>query len=249
MDIDRINKQLGSNPDGNTIFSRNKKFLPNKESMYVTSHQFRHLLNSLAQAKALSQELIAFWSGRKSIKQNDVYNHLSQEAIIEAFTNLENQVVELKQIGSLENKAKSISKLNTLSYEEALKIELGSIHITQYGLYRHDYSLTPCPKDKDCGNCGEFSVMKGNEKHTTEAHYQVQILEKALLEAKQAEQDGHTGARRWIDVNEPKLKRWQKIKAFLEDDNIPNNTMFTLADSSTYHQTKIGLAFAIRELE
>ncbi len=249
MDIDRINKQLGSNPDGRTIFSRNDKKFPNEKPMYVTSHQFRHLLNTLAQAKALSQELIAFWSGRKSVKQNDVYNHLSQEAIIEAFTNLENQVEAIKQTGSLEEKAQAIAKINSISYEEALKIELGSIHITQYGICRHDYSLTPCPKDKDCGNCGEFSVMKGNEKHRREASYQVQMLEKALLDAKEAEQDGHTGARRWIDVNEPKLGRWQKIKAFLEDDSVPNNTMFTLADSSDYHQTKVGLAFAVRTLE
>ncbi len=90
--------------------------------------------------------------------------------------------------------------------------------------------------------------MKGNEKHRKEASYQVQILEKALLDAKEAEQDGHTGARRWIDVNEPKLERWQKIKAFLEDDSIPNNTMFTLADAPDYHQTKVGLAFAVRAL-
>lgn len=249
MDIDRINKQLGSNPNGNTIFSRNNKKFPSEKPMYVTSHQFRHLLNTLAQAKALSQELIAFWSGRKSVKQNDVYNHLSQEAIIEAFTDLENQVEAIKQTGSLEAKAKAIAIIHSISYEEALKIELGSIHITQYGICRHDYSLTPCPKDKDCGNCGEFSVMKGNEKHKREASYQVKILEKALLDAKEAEQNGHTGARRWININEPKLERWQKIKAFLEDDSVPNNTMFTLADSSDFHQTKVGLAFAVRRLE
>lgn len=248
MSLSQINKQLGSNPGGYTIFSRHNKRLKNNQPMYVTTHQFRHLLNTLAQTKALSQELIAFWSGRKSVKQNDVYNHLSQEAIIEAFTELENQVETIKQIGNLEKKVQAISKINSISYQEALKIELGSIHITQYGICRHDYSLTPCPKDKDCGNCGEFSVMKGNDKQRKEASYQVQILEKALLDAKEAEQDGHTGARRWIEINAPKLERWQQIKAFLEDDSIPNNTMFTLADTSDYHQTKVGLAFAVRAL-
>jgi hypothetical protein len=91
--------------------------------------------------------------------------------------------------------------------------------------------------------------MKGNSAHTKEAVYQVQILENALHSAKEAERDGHTGARRWIEVNEPKLERWKKIKAFLEDDKIPINTMFTLADSTDYHQTKVGLAFAVRDLE
>lgn len=249
IDINQINKQLGSNPQGITVFTRNKKQFSNGQKMYITTHQFRHLLNTLAQSKALSQELIAFWSGRKSVKQNDVYNHLSQEAIIEAFTTLENEVKSLNQIGNLEEKAITVSKINSISYEQALKIELGSIHLTQYGICRHDYSLTPCPKDKDCGNCGEFSVMKGNSKHTKEAVYQVQILEKAIHNAKEAEKDGHIGARRWIEVNEPKLERWKKIKAFLEDDKIPINTMFTLADSSEYHQTKVGLAFAVRDLK
>lgn len=248
IDINQINKQLGSNPKGITVFTRNKKQFSNGQKMYITTHQFRHLLNTLAQSKALSQELIAFWSGRKSVKQNDVYNHLSQKAIIEAFTTLENEITSLNQIGNLEEKARAISKINSISYEQALKIELGSVHLTQYGICRHDYSLTPCPKDKDCGNCGEFSVMKGNSKHTKEAAYQVQILERALHEAKKADKEGHTGARRWIEINEPKLERWKKIKAFLEDEKIPINTMFTLADSSNYHQTKIGLAFAVREL-
>lgn len=249
IDINQINKQLGSNPLGITVFTRNKKQFSNGQKMYITTHQFRHLLNTLAQSKALSQELIAFWSGRKSVKQNDVYNHLSQEAIIEAFTTLENEVKSLNQIGNLEEKAIAVSKINSISYEQALKIELGSVHLTQYGICRHDYSLTPCPKDKDCGNCGEFSVMKGNSEHTKEAVYQVQILEKAIHNAKEAEKDGHIGAIRWIKVNEPKLERWKKIKAFLEDDKIPINTMFTLADSSEYHQTKVGLAFAVRDLK
>lgn len=249
IDINQINKQLGSNPQGITVFTRNKKQFISGQKMYITSHQFRHLLNTLAQSKALSQELIAFWSGRKNVKQNDVYNHLSQEAIIEAFTTLENEVKELNQIGYLEEKAQIIAKINSISYEEALKIELGSIHLTQYGICRHDYSLTPCPKDKDCGNCGELSVMKGNVQHTKQAIYQVQILEKALHEAKKAERDGHTGARKWIEINEPKLERWREIKRFLENEDIPINTMLTLADSANHHQTKVGLAFAVRESE
>lgn len=175
IDINQINKQLGSNPDGNTIFNRNQKYFASEQKMYITTHQFRHLLNTLAQTKALSQELIAFWSGRKSVKQNEVYNHLSQEAIIEAFTKLENQVEAIKQTGELEEKVQTIAKINSITYDEALKIELGSIHLTRFGICRHDYSLTPCPKDKDCGNCGEFSVTKGNDKHKNEAIKQVHI--------------------------------------------------------------------------
>lgn len=253
INLGQINKQLGSNPAGITVFTRNHKFLNteshDKTNMYITTHQFRHLLNTLAQLKAIPQELIAFWSGRKSIKQNDVYNHLTQDAYLEAFTNLENKAQKIAQLGYLDEKIKKITHLNPISYEEALKIELGSIHITQYGICRHDYSLTPCPKDKDCGNCSEFSVMKGNVKHLNEANHQVQLLSKALKDAKQAEIDGHSGARKWIELNEPKYERWQNIKAFLEDKSIPNHTMFTLTDPTKQHQTKVGFAYSVRELE
>ena len=252
IDINQINKQLGSNPGGKTIFTRNEKFLQTsdgKKDMYITTHQFRHLLNTLAQLKALPQELIAFWSCRKSIKQNDVYNHISQDAYIEAYTNIEDKVAQIPQTGYLDKKIKKIIHLNPINYDEALKIELGSIHITQYGICRHDYSLTPCPKEKDCGNCSEFSVMKGNEAHLTKANQQVQLLSKALLDAKQAEKDGHPGARKWIELNEPKHERWKNIKAFLEDESVPSHTMFTLSDPTEQHQTKVGFAYSVRELE
>ncbi|WP_168409062.1 hypothetical protein [Acinetobacter indicus] len=245
INIDQMNKQLGSNPSKITIFSRNGKKFDSGQEMRITTHQFRHLLNTLAQSKFLSQELIAFWSGRKNIKQNDYYNHLPQEAIIEAYKYLNDQVKTIPQYGDLEEKVIKISKLNTISYDKALKLELGSIHITRYGICRHDYSLTPCPKDKDCGNCGEFSVMKGSEKQLFEARNQVNLLSQAITNAEKVLADGHFGAEKWIEVNKPKLERWKKILAFLEDDTIPYGSMYTLKDPDS-HQTKVGLAFEVR---
>ncbi|MCX0339447.1 hypothetical protein [Acinetobacter radioresistens] len=248
INIDQINKQLGSNPGKITVFSRNGKKFDSGKEMRITTHQFRHLLNTLAQSKSLSQELIAFWSGRKSVKQNDVYNHIPQESIIDAYKYLQDQVQTIPQHGDLEDKVSKISKMNSISYDDALKLELGSIHITRYGICRHDYSLTPCPKDKDCGNCGEFSVMKGSEKQLLEARNQVALLSQAVVKAESYLADGHFGAEKWIEVNKPKLERWNKILAFLEDDTIPYGSMYTLRDPDS-HQTKVGLAFEVRNAE
>ncbi|GEM_PF-873242 len=248
INIHQMNKQLGSNPGKITIFSRNKKKFESGKEMQITTHQFRHLLNTLAQSKSLSQELIAFWSGRKSVKQNDVYNHVPQEAIIDAYKHLQDQIKTIPQYGDLEDKVSRISKINAISYDEALKLELGSIHITRYGICRHDYSLTPCPKDKDCGNCGEFSVMKGSEKQLFEAKNQVDLLSMAINNAEMHLADSHFGAEKWLEVNKPKLERWKKILAFLEDDAIPDGSMYTLKDPDS-HQTKVGLAFEVRNAE
>ncbi|EIV2091965.1 hypothetical protein A8C01_26835, partial [Klebsiella pneumoniae] len=45
------------------------------------SHQPRHLLNTLAQRAMLSEVEIAFWSGRRSVEQNSVYDNRSWEEL------------------------------------------------------------------------------------------------------------------------------------------------------------------------
>ncbi len=43
----------------------------------MNTHQFRHWLNTLAQAGGMSQLEIARWSGRKDVRQNAAYDHVS----------------------------------------------------------------------------------------------------------------------------------------------------------------------------
>lgn len=240
VSISQIDHQLGNNPNGRTIFSRNNKLAPSGEPWKLTSHQFRHLLNTLAQSKYLNQSLIAFWSGRKSVKQNDWYNHLEQDAFIEAYTKLSAQTPDIGVEGPIKAKAESIAKENMISYREALSSEIKSIHITRYGICRHDWALTPCPKDKDCINCGDHLFMKGEEKHLNEAIYQLELHEKAVHSAKQALDDNRPGAKRWLENNEPKLFRWKLAVEKLTDSSIPDRTLISLPPPE-HSQTQVGL--------
>lgn len=241
ISISQIDHQLGNNPNPqNNVYARNNKTASDGTPWKITSHQFRHLLNTLAQSKYLSQSLIAFWSGRKSVKQNDWYNHLEQDAFIEAYTRLAEQTPELNVIGPLNEKAKAISAENLLTYREALSEEIKTVHITRYGICRHDWSLTPCPKDKDCINCGENLFMKGENKHLEEAKSQVLLLEKAVTAAHSAITDGRNGAKRWLDNNKPKLDRWKMALEMLSDPNIPDRTIITLPPPAV-SQTQVGM--------
>ncbi len=85
ISISMINHQLGANPGGRTVFSRNGKLAPDGRPWEITSHQLRHLLNTLAQSKYLPQSLIALWSGRANETQNAWYDHTSPEVHIEAY--------------------------------------------------------------------------------------------------------------------------------------------------------------------
>jgi hypothetical protein len=246
----QITHELGSKPTGKTIFSRNNLINPETgEPWRLNTHQPRHLLNTLAQSKYMSQELIAFWSGRKSVQQNASYNHVSQEAYIEAFVFLDEAApTNLKVVGPLADKIDERARKESITRETALKLEVGSTITTRFGLCRHDYSLMPCPKDKDCIRCGENTFIKGSSKHVEEARLQLSISKKAVEQARAALDAGRYGAQRWVTIHEEKANRWQLALDHLTDPQIDDGTLITLP-AVLNPQTRSGLAAAVREAE
>lgn len=241
-----FNNQLGGFTT-NSIFKRNNKLNRTGEFYKVTTHQFRHLLDTLAESKFLSQELNAFWSGRKNSAQNEWYNHLSQEAYIEAYVKLGDEGPDLEVRGPLVDKAEAIARNNAISYEDAMKIELGSIQATEHGLCRHQFALTPCPKDKNCSHCGEYVFTKGDKKSLKSAEVQLTIFKKAVAQCQKGVADKLDGADRWLTFNEGKLTRWQLIVDIHNDDSIPDGTLISLPPPQ-HSQSKTSLAMQAEKL-
>ncbi|HBO6990724.1 hypothetical protein R5022_21420 [Pseudomonas aeruginosa] len=241
----QINNQLGANPKGVTIFSRNGKANQDGSSIAITTHNFRHLLNTLAQSKHLSEALIAFWSGRKNVSQNEWYDHIPQEAFIEAYLKMGVQTRALNVHGHLDKKVTSISVAHGLSREEALRMELGATHRTRYGICRHDHALTPCPKDKDCVSCSEHTFVKGDKRHKDEAEFQFKLHEKAVSDAQGAVERGEPGASRWLRLHVPKFNAWRQVLDLMNDPSITDGTLVTLPPPENA-QSKAGLAEAVR---
>ncbi|GFM76580.1 DNA-binding protein [Pseudomonas cichorii] len=243
--INQINNQLGSNPNGVTIFSRNGKTNRDGSPMTITTHGFRHLLNTLAQSKHLSQSLIAFWSGRKDVRQNAWYDHVPQEAFIEAYLKLGDNVGGLSSGEALGDKLHALIASHGLTEREAMGIELGAISMTRYGLCKHDYALTPCPLDKDCVNCSEHVFVKGDSRHKAEAEFQFKMHKNAVAAASAALANGEPGASRWLKQNQPRMERWALVLEKMNDPTIPDGTMITLPPPENT-QSKTGLAHAVR---
>lgn len=243
-----IKHDLGSKPSGTTVFSRNKLLDPSTQLPWkLNTHQPRHLLNTLAQSKFLSQELIAHWSGRKSVKQNSHYNHLPQESFIEAYLSLgESAGVEIEVEGPLSQKIQQRMHKEEITYDTALRLEVGSTITTRFGLCRHDYSLMPCPKDKDCVRCGENTFIKGNVEQIAEAQAQLAISRKAEAAASEALSNGRYGAQRWVSLHAEKARRWQMALDRLTSDELADGTLITLPPVAN-PQSKAGLAAAIRD--
>jgi hypothetical protein len=118
--------------------------------------------------------------------------------------------------------------------------------VTRFGLCRHDYALTPCPKDKDCINCGEHYVVKGDEKALKEAKFQLEMHEKALEAARKAVEDGEPGAKKWLERHQNTFERWNESVRLLESDDIPQGHIITLPPPE-HSQSKTGLAQVVRD--
>lgn len=241
----QILHDLGTKPMGKTVFERHGLVDPDTGEFWkMTTHQPRHLLNTLAQSKFVSEQLIAFWSGRKSVKQNDFYNHLPQEFFLELWVKA-GEGDAPSTVGPLADKARERSRLESMSYEDALRLELGHTISTRFGLCRHNYALTPCPKDKDCISCGENTFLKGDERHLAEARAQFAIHEKAEAAAAKMVALGEPGAEKWLAKHADRRARWAEVVTVLTDPEISRGAVITLAPPSS-SQTKAGLAHGLR---
>jgi hypothetical protein len=246
ISISMINHQLGANPNGKTVFSRNQKFAPDGQPWEITSHQFRHFLNTLAQSKYLPQSLIALWSGRADVRQNAWYDHRTPEVHIEAYLNVMNGGEEVPVIGPLNEKISARQKVMVVSAREVLREEIGSLHVTKYGLCRHNYALTPCPKQKDCVGCSENLFVKGDPKNLAEAERMVSILSSAVDNASQALERGESGAKRWLELNEPRLRQWQEVLRIHRDESILEGAICSLPPLAA-PQSEVSFVLANRD--
>jgi hypothetical protein len=248
IDASQIHADL--NDLASTIFVRHDLRDPTTgEHWKLNSHQPRHFLNTLAQSKHLSQALIAFWSGRKRVEQNDWYNQLPPEAYIEMYVALgEAAPRKIKAVGPLEEKVAERARREMITPADAMRTEVGSIHRTRFGLCRHNYALTPCPKDKNCIGCGENAFIKGDVRHLAEAREQLAFAERAVAVCLAAIANGEPGVEDWLRKHQEKKARWSLAIELMLDPSIEDGTLITLPPPKV-SQTKTGLSLRIREAE
>ena len=85
MDQGDLQSRMGSRSGTGirSVFERLDLYEDDGSPICITTHQFRHYLNTLAQAGGMSQLDIAKWSGRKDLGQNAAYDHVSDRQMLE----------------------------------------------------------------------------------------------------------------------------------------------------------------------
>ena len=210
-----------------TIFDRYGYRDVNGERIKATSHQNRHLLNTMANRGGLYQKTIAHWSGRANQRENLVYNHVTEYEVVAKAEALDPSLSLFGPVG--EHNIRPPITLRDLNLTER-----GPVHITEYGACIHDYTWSPCQKFRDCLNCEEQVCIKGDQVKLERIKARLAEVEIDYAEAEKAIKEGFYGADRWYEFHEKTIIRLRQLVDILENPEIHDGTQVKLRDGNDY---------------
>jgi len=145
----------------------------------MTSHQFRHWLNYIADKGGLPVDLQSRWMGREHSRDTDAYRHATVDERLE-------WVKAGIQDGKLAGpKATMYFDLPTAKRDRYLNGEVQAVHFTALGLCLHDFAVAPCPYHLNCvRGCADYLRVRGSESERRNLIQIKQSTERALESAK-----------------------------------------------------------------
>ncbi|HBR1281739.1 hypothetical protein ACP3UN_25315 [Klebsiella pneumoniae] len=201
-----------------------------KGNLVMTSHQLRHMLDTIANVNGLDGEARAKWAQRSDPKHNRFYDHTTPEEYGEDLLDYQEGGNQLSEIGSKGDipvqfyvaTPRTIQELNT-------KASL-SAHTTEFGMCISSYLSEPCEKHRDCINCNEHVCVKGDDGKCDRIRDKLEREEKLLLKDKRAVDDGVNGAEQWFYRRNVTVERCKELVSMLTDPNIEDGALVKLAD-------------------
>lgn len=177
----------------------------------LTSHQFRHWLNDLADKGGLPVDVLSRWMGRENPRDTEAYRHATVDERLQ-------WVKQGIKEGSIQGTvAHAYLELPLAERDDFLDGQVQAVHLTPMGICVHDFAIEPCPYHLNCvRGCPDYLRRKGNSQ---ERRHLLQIqadTEKALASARRhMAETGAETAQAWVSHHEEML---QGIKAALAVD-------------------------------
>lgn len=194
----------------------------------MTSHQLRHMLDTMAAVNGMDGEMRAKWAQRSDPKHNRYYDHTTPEEYGADFIeDRENELATQEQSSSTQIQVqiatpRTIQELNT-------KASL-SAHTTEFGMCITSYLSEPCTKYRDCINCNEHVCIKGDDGKCERIRQRLEREKKLLKQDKKAVDDGVQGAEQWYQRRKLTTDRCAQLLAMMEDPNIEDGALIKLAN-------------------
>lgn len=216
---------LGREVDGKSnripsIFER-KKLKVDGVDFHLTSHQFRHFLNTVCQlSDSISELEIARYFGRKYQNDNETYDHTNKTKLVmdEAQAIIDSHGLDKQQAKDVMNQFAIVDREEVL---EAIE-ELASSLKTAIGLCKHNFADEPCGKHYSClRGCSQYKRTKGNQ---SEIAHIIQVKNdtfERIEAAKEAVSEEYWGANNWLLSHQTLYDGCIKALA-IEDNDMPN---------------------------
>lgn len=205
-----------------TIFEKFGYREPDGSRISVSTHQFRHYLNTVAQIGGLSQLDIALWSGRSRVAENKAYDHVSNHDVLQLMRD-----AVTPPAASLSPAKVPESALVTRA--DFAKVKVPTAHATDFGYCGHDFSMLPCQAHQDCLNCDEHVCVKGDPEKEHRLRLLLDEGTRLLAAAEQAARNNLAGASRWVAHQRRTLERAQELLRMMDDPAIPARTVIRVA--------------------
>lgn len=224
ISVNQINVALGSSAlhGHHSIFSRFDFTEPDGSPIKITSHQFRHYLNTLAQAGGLSQLDIAKWSGRRDIRQNEAYDHVTPGHMLEK---IRDAVGGDQMFGPLAELPKKV----LIRRDEFARLVVPTAHTTDLGYCIHDYTASPCQLHMDCIHCRDLVCVKGDVEKEAMLRRRLDEAKSLMVKAQAATAEGYAGSDRWFDHHRSTVDRLAQICSIMDDPAVPSGAVIQLA--------------------
>ncbi|ENH6339637.1 integrase [Burkholderia vietnamiensis] len=204
-----------------SIFTRFGFVEPDGSDIAITSHQFRHYLNTLAQLGGLSQLDIAKWSGRRDVRQNEAYDHVSPAQML---AKIRDAVGGDEMFGPLADVPKKVP----IRRDEFARLIIPTAHSTDLGYCVHDYTASPCQLHMDCIQCQDLVCVKGDIKKMAMLRQQLEEAKLLMEKANAAVSEGYSGGDRWLDHHRSTVDRLSQLCAIMDDPTVPNGAVVRL---------------------
>ncbi len=242
VSINQVNTALGTRSEHGfeSMFERLGFTEPDGSQIRVSTHQFRHYLNTLAQAGGMSQLDIAKWSGRLDVRQNEAYDHVSADQMVAKIR--ESIGDESHMFGPLAKLPKNIP----ISRDEFARLKIPTAHTTDFGFCVHDYTMMPCDRHADCINCNEHVCVKGDEGKAIMVKRRLQDAQELLVRAEAATVKGYYGADRWMEHHKKTVLRLIQLTEILDNPAVPTGSVIQLADVPIISSTGVEQALEDR---
>lgn len=210
-----------------SIFDRHGYLAADGKQIKLNSHQARHLLNTFAQRGGLSQLEIAKWSGRADQKQNRTYNHMSEYEMVAKAEALDTSLTLFGPSGE-------IDKFLPITIQEFNTMEKGAVHVTEFGVCVHDFTMTPCEKYRDCLNCHEQVCIKGENEKLIRIKARLNKVEQLFQAAENALKEGLSGADRWYEYHKNTFERLLELVSILEHPDVDDGAQIKLRNDKSF---------------